>query len=338
MEKVAGQTKKRKGLRVYLPVTLVILIVLTLVFFWYKEYSKYISTDDAYIDADKVSVSSKILGRIVKLYADEGDTVEKNMLLAEIDSTDLVAQRNQAMAMEQQAVAAKMQAEAKYKFDAESIKLLEINLDKAQDDYNRAQEQFTGNVISQEQYDHLKKAYQSAQAQLDASKTQLEVSKAQISSAAAAVESADAQINVVQTQLKNTRLYAPADGVIARRWLLPGDIAQPGQSIFTMYTSASLWVLVNLEETKLHGVNDGQEAKFTVDAFPDVTFYGKVFYIGSNTASQFSLIPPNNASGNFTKVTQRVPLKISIDHTDSESNVSKYHLLAGMSVIVKIIK
>lgn len=337
MEKVANERKKRKGLKVYLPVTVVILIILTIVWLWYKEYSKYISTDDAYIDADKVSVSSKILGRIVKLYADEGDTVSKNMLLAEIDSSGLVAEKNQAMAMKQQAIASKQQAEAKYKFDAESINLLEINLEKASDDYNRAQEQFAGNVISQEQFDHLKKAYQSAQAQVNAAKTQLDVSKAQITSAEAAVESAGAQIAVVQTQLKNTRLYAPNDGVVAKRWLLPGDIAQPGQSIFTLYTNSKFWVLVYLEETKLHDVSTSQKAKFTIDAFPGVEFYGNVFYIGSNTASQFSLIPPSNASGNFTKVTQRVPVKISIDSTDT-GHLGNYHLLAGMSVVVKIIK
>jgi membrane fusion protein (multidrug efflux system) len=337
METETIKKTKRKSLRVYLPVSLVILIVATAAWMWYKEYAKYISTDDAYVDADKVSVSSKILGRIVKLYVDEGDSVKKNQLLAEMDSTDLVAQKNQMIAMKQQAIASSVQAEARYKFDQESIKLLEINLEKASDDYNRAQEQFKGNVITQEQYDHLKKAYQSAQAQLEAAKTQLDVSRAMIASAKASVESAEAQIQVVRIQLKNTKLYAPETGVVAKRWLLPGDIAQPGQSIFTLYTDTKFWVLVYLQETKLEGVSRGQEVMFTIDAFEGVTFYGKVFFIGSNTASQFSLIPPNNASGNFTKVTQRVPIKISIDRAE-KGNINQYRLLAGMSVIVKIIK
>jgi len=338
MAKAANDKPKRKLLRVYLPVIIVVVAIVIGGLYWYKEYSKYVSTDDAYIDADKVSISPKILGRIVKLYADEGDTVTKNMLLAEIDSTDLLAQKSQALARRQQAVAAKIQAEAKYRYDKESIKLLEINLDKATDDYNRAQEQYKGNVITQEQYDHLKKAHQSAEAQLEAAKTQLDVSKAQVGSAGAAVESADAEIKLIETQLKNTKLYAPDNGVIAKRWLLPGEIAQPGQSIFTLYTDTKYCVLVYLEETKLANVHKGQEAHFTVDAFPGVDFSGNVFYIGSNTASQFSLLPPSNASGNFTKVTQRVPLKISIDKTDAGTPVSQLHLLAGMSVVVKIIK
>jgi membrane fusion protein (multidrug efflux system) len=330
--------KKRRGLRVYLPLAGVILVVAAAGFYWYREYSKYISTDDANIDADRVSVSSKILGRITNIYVDEGDTVRKGLLLAEIDSTDLVAQKNQALAMKNQAVSSQLQSEAKYIYDQESIKLLEINSDKAKDDFARAKDQYEGNVIPKEQYDHLKKAFESAQAQLEAAKTQLNVSKAQVSSAAAAVESADAQVGVTTTQLHNTRLYAPSDGIVARRWLLPGDMAQPGQAIYTIYSDQKLWVTIYLEETKLSGVRIDQPAKFTVDAVPHVTFYGKVIFIGSNTAAQFSLIPPNNASGNFTKVTQRVPLKLSIDSTNTGKNPETYHLIAGMSVVAKIIK
>ena len=332
------QAKKKTKLRVYIPLALVVVGLVIGGWYWYKDYTRYISTDDANIDGDRVSVSSKILGRISNIYAEEGDTVKKNMLLAEIDSTDLVAQKNQAIAMKEQSIAAKLQSEAKYEYDQESIKLQEINFEKAKDDYARAKEQFEGNVIPKEQYDHLKKAYEAAQAQLDAARMQLDVSKAQVASASAAVESAIAQVDVISTQLHNTRLYAPSDGVIAKRWLLPGDVAQPGQAIYTMYSDGKLWVTVYLEETKLAGVRMNQQAKFTVDAVPRVTFYGKVFFIGSNTAAQFSLIPPNNASGNFTKVTQRVPIKISIDRTDTGQNPETYNLIAGMSVIAKIIR
>ena len=173
---------------------------------------------------------------------------------------------------------------------------------------------------------------------MDAADAQLKVAKAQVASAYAAVESAGAQIGVVESQLKNTRLFAPTDGVIAKRWLLPGDIASPGQSIYSIYNDHEYWVLVNLEETKLHGINLGQEAKFTIDAFPDAEFTGKIYYIGSSTASQFSLIPPNNASGNFTKITQRVPLKISILNVDTDKKLQDYNFMAGMSAVIKIVR
>ena len=159
-----------------------------------------------------------------------------------------------------------------------------------------------------------------------------------ISTATAAVETADAQIKVLETQLKNARLYAPADGMIARRWLLPGDVVQPGQSVFTLTISKNLWVVSYLEETKIAQVHNGEKVRFTLDAFPGVRFYGKVFLVGSTTASVFSLIPANNASGNFTKVTQRIPVRISIDSADSGKAIPSYNIISGMSAIVKIIK
>ena len=173
---------------------------------------------------------------------------------------------------------------------------------------------------------------------MDAAKAQLLVSKSMISSASASVETANAQIKVLDAQLKNTRLYAPADGVVAKRWLLPGDVVQPSQSVFTITMSKKLWIVAYLEETKISDVHTGQTVKFTIDAFPDVKFTGKVFLVGSSTASVFSLIPANNASGNFTKVTQRIPIRISIDGANNNKEISSFNILSGMSVVVKILK
>lgn len=338
MEKKTGKEgEKKKGAKIYIPVFIVVGIVLVAGILWYRQYMKYIYTDDAYIDTDNISVGSKMLGRIIKVYADEGDSVVKGELLARLDTTDIIAQRDHAVAVRKQAQSSLLQAQAQYDYNRESIKVLEVNLEKAKSDFDRAQQQFKGGVIPEEQFDHMKKAYEIAEAQLEASKTQLKVAGAQIESARAAVGSADAQIEVVQTQLGNTSLYSPITGVVAKRWLLPGDITQPGQSVFTVTNNHKLWVLVYLEETKIAEVHLNQKAFFTIDAFPGVTFQGKVISMGSNTASQFSLIPPNNASGNFTKVTQRIPVKISIDGPVNNDPV-KYDLVAGMSVVIKIVK
>jgi membrane fusion protein (multidrug efflux system) len=330
--------KKKKKLGRYIPLVLVVIIVVTLGWMWYRNYLKYISTDDAYVESDNVSVSSKITGRIISEYADEGDSVKKGTLLAELDSIDLIAQKDQAIALKNQSVTTKAQSEASLKYDEENIKVLKVSLDKAQEDFDRAKVQYDGNVITKELYDHLKKALEAAQAQYDASKSVLDVSKAKIESAASAIKSAEAQVSVIETQLKNTKLYAPMDGIIARRWLLPGDVTAMGQSIFTITSNKKYWVIIYLEETKIAQISLGQKAKFTIDAFKEVTFTGKIFDIGANTASQFSLIPPSNASGNFTKVTQRVPVKISIDGTEEGKKISSFRFLAGMSVEVKIIK
>ena len=332
------QEQKKINLKVYLPLTLVILAVLTGVWYWYKDYSMYITSDDAHVDADNVSVGSKIIGRIASIYASEGDFIKKGALLADIDSSDLIAQRTQTIALRSQALANLSQTEVKYSSDQKSIKVLEINLERAYEDMTRAKSQSEGGVITAEQFDHIKKGYETALAQLDASRSQLLVSKSMISSASAAVETSNAQVNVINTQLKNTKLFAPADGVIAKRWLLPGDVVQPSQSVFTMTINKNLWVAAFLEETKISDIHSGQKVRISIDAISDVEFSGKVFLVGSSTASVFSLIPANNASGNFTKVTQRIPIKISIDSADNGKEISSFNILSGMSVVVKIVK
>lgn len=329
---------KNKRLRVYIPLAMVILFVLAGTWYWYRDYSSYITTDDAHVDADNVSVGSKIIGRIASIYGNEGDIVKRGTLLADLDSSDLIAQRNQSAAIRAQALANLSQSTVKYSSDQKSIRVLEINLERATEDFTRASTQSEGGVITPEQFDHIKKAFETAQAQLEASKAQLMVSKSMISSASSSVETANSQVKVLDTQLKNTRLYAPADGIISKRWLLPGDVVQPSQSVFTLTLNKNLWVVAFLEETKISEIHSGQNVKLTIDAFPGVRFNGKVFLVGSSTASVFSLIPANNASGNFTKVTQRIPVRISIESADNNKDISSFNILSGMSVLVKIIK
>ncbi len=335
---MAQNGTSKNGLKIYVPLFIIVFLIVFATWYWYKDYAMYISTDDAHIESDNVQVSARILGRIVRLHAAEGDTVRKSTLLVELDSLDLLAQKNQTQAMLVQAAAQLEQVKAKLNYDNENIKVYEVSAEKAKDDYERAKLQVSGDVITREQYDHLKKAYETASAQLDAAKIQLSVSRAQIVSANAAVGFAEAQIDVVETQLTNTKLYAPFDGIIAKRWLLAGDVVQPGQAIFSLSGETLRWVIVYMEETKLSNIHLNQFAKFTIDAYGDRWFQGKVFSIGASTASVYSLIPANNASGNFTKVTQRVPVKISIDSDEKGLDVKKMSFLPGMSVVVKILK
>jgi membrane fusion protein, multidrug efflux system len=332
------QESKKNRLKVYIPLALVVILVLTGCWYWYKDYTKYITTDDAHVDADNVSIGSKILGRISEIYANEGDMVAEGMLLAVLDSSDLVAQKNQALALRAQSLANLSQTQVKYESDQKGIRVLEINLERAAEDLERAQKQKDGGVITTEQFSHIQKGYETAVAQLDVARTQLLVSKSMINSASAAAETSEAQIRVLDTQLRNTRLYAPADGIISKRWLLQGDVAQPSQSVFTMTISKNLWVVAFLEETKISEIHQGQKVEFNIDAFPGKRFSGKVFLIGSTTASVFSLIPANNASGNFTKVTQRIPVRISIDSAEDNKEVTSFKIISGMSAVVKIVR
>lgn len=330
--------EKKKDLKIYIPLTVAVALVLAGAIYWYIDFISYIKTDDAYVTSDVVTVSPKIMGRIGVTYVEEGDAVKAGQLLAELDSTDILAQKTQLYNSKTQAEVAKTQAEARLVLDQKNTEVLRIAMDKNKDDFARITAQYNGGVVSKEQFDHQKKAMETAQAQYEASKAQLKLSETQITSGEAAIKTAGSQIDVVNTQLKNTRLYAPADGIVAKRWLQAGDIASAGQSVFSVNKSTKYWVNIFLEETKVETLHNGQEAIFTLDTYPGAVFRGKIFMIGSTTASQFSLVPASNASGNFTKITQRIPVKISIDSIEKGGKLSDYRLMTGMSAVVKIIR
>jgi membrane fusion protein (multidrug efflux system) len=299
--------KKKK---VLIPLVLLVLAMAAVVY-WYIGTLQYASTDDAFIDANRMSISSKILGRIVKLTADEGDSVMEGQLLVKLDSVDILAEINQA--------------KASINLSKESISLAKVNVEKAQEDFDRAQKQYKDNVIPKEQFDHAQKALEAANAEYNISQSR--------------ITTAEAQLNVLQTQLENTSIFSPMDGVIAKRWVLTGDVIQAGQPILTVYDQKNIWVTAEFEETKLGSIHLGDKVDISVDPYPNQQFEGKVYQIGTNTAAEFSLIPPSNASGNFTKVTQRIPIKISIYPFNSDNRVipaGSFNLLPGMSVEVKI--
>ncbi|MDE3059281.1 MAG: HlyD family secretion protein [Bacteroidota bacterium] len=296
-----------KNFKVTIPLFIVVIGIAIGSWNWYLGMRDYISTDDAYVDANRVSVSAKILGRVDSLMTDEGDTVREGETLVKIDDTDLRAQ-------EAQARAALALAE-------ESISLAKVSLDKAQTDFQRTSTQFKENIVPKEQFDN--------------TQSELESARARYNIAVAQVGTARAQLGVIESQIKNTVIQSPMSGVISKRWILPGDVVQPGQPIFSIYDLDNLWITANLEETNLAALHVNDSVEVSIDSYPNRKFTGTVFQIGSNTASQFSLIPPNNASGNFTKVTQRVPVKISIYQVVNR-NQDPVQLLPGMSAEVKV--
>jgi membrane fusion protein (multidrug efflux system) len=153
--------------------------------------------------------------------------------------------------------------------------------------------------------------------------------------AAARIGVAKAQLGVVETQLQNMVMTAPFAGMVVKRWLLAGDVAQPGQPILSIYDLKKVWVTANLEETKLAKLQLRDRVEIDVDAYPGHPFWGRLALIGDYTASEFSLIPPNNASGNFTKITQRVPLRIFFDEMSPDER-ARFPMRPGMSVEIKI--
>jgi membrane fusion protein (multidrug efflux system) len=293
--------------RVIIPVLVLLAVAASVVWYWYKYLRGFVSTDDAFVDADRVSISTKIMGRIARLTADEGFQVKAGEILVQLDDTDLRAELTQAKASVDLAV--------------DSLPLSRTHVDRAKDDFERAEVQHKSAVITEEQYVHAQNALQAAQAEYAIALSRVSVARA--------------QVGVIETQLRNTILNAPFDGIVAKRWVMEGDVVQPGQPIFAVYEAEHVWITANLEETKLGRIKLGDRVRVHVDTYANRPFTGRVSVIGDYTASEFSLIPPNNASGNFTKVTQRVPLRIEFD--DLTPQVKRdFPLRPGMSVEIKI--
>ncbi len=300
---------KHRGRKILIPILILLVIAAAVFAYWYEFLRGYVSTDDAVIDSDAITISSKILGRIVALNADEGDSVTAEELLVHIDDSDLQAQETQA--------------EASLDLVQQNVRVAKITLAQARDDFFRDSVQYESNVITRQQYDHTKRA--------------LEMAQAQQAVALSKVTESQAQLAVIRTKLTNTNIYASTPGVVARKWVVPGDIVQPGQPIFTLFDLNDVWVTAYFEETKLASIHTGDDVEISVDAFHGRDFSGRVDLIGAAAASQFSLIPPNNASGNFTKVTQRVPVKILFSGDQNDDPGEKPKLLPGMSVEVKVL-
>lgn len=303
IEQVALYRKKR----VVIPLLLALVGGVAVFWYWYVSLRGTVSTDDAYIDADRVSVSARILDRITEIQVKEGDNVTKGQPLVQLDDSGLRAQ--------------KLQAEAALALARQSVVLSSVRLRQAQDDFRRAEVQFKQSVIPKEQYDHATQALAAAQAER--------------SIAMARVDAAQAQLGIVDNDLANTLIFSPVNGEVAKRWVMVGDVVQAGQPILSVYDTTNVWITANLEETKLANIREGDVVRVDVDAYPDMGLSGTVQQIEGYVASQFALIPPNNASGNFTKVAQRIPVKISFSK-DGHPASDPRRLLPGMSVEVTI--
>jgi membrane fusion protein, multidrug efflux system len=307
-EEAINQVPLYRKKRVLIPFVIFIAAICISVWYWYSELRNFVSTDDAFVDADRVSISAKVLGRIDRLTVDEGSAVKKGDILVQLDDSDLRAQLEQA--------------KANLTLAQESLPLSRVNLAGSQDDFQRADVQFKKAIITQEQYSHAQKT--------------LAAARAELAIAVARVGVAEAQLAVVETQMQNMVLTAPFNGIVAKRWLLEGDVEQPGQPILSIYDLEKIWITANLEETKLSKLKLRDRVEINVDTYPGVVFFGNLVLIGNYTAAEFSLIPPNNASGNFTKITQRIPLKILLDENKTPQEQAKYPLRPGMSAEIKI--
>lgn len=332
-------------------VTRGILIVGLLVaaFFGYKKVNyemHHETTDNAQIEARFVPILPRVAGYIKTLYVEDYANVEKDSLLAEIDDSELALQLEEMEADLAQAETDIENARANLNNTNVSVISAKANLevaqtrkDKAQHDFERDQALFKDGAITQKQFDDSKANLDVATKQLEVSRNEVNVSQSRVGVTEAGLKKALAQIAVKKARIEQqklklsyTKIYATADGKIGRRNIDAGQFVQAGTPLFTIINDKDFWVVANFKETQLDRIKVGDEVEVKIDAYKDQPLKGKIVSVSEATGAKFSLLPPDNATGNFVKVTQRIPVKIEI--LDMDKYRSMLH--AGMSAEVAV--
>ena len=304
------------------------------------------TTDNAQVEAKLVPILPRVSGYITKLYPEDYASVKKDSLIAELDDTELQLELQEMEADLAQAESDISNAQASLANNGASINESQSNvtvsqtrLDKAKTDYARDQNLFHDGAITKKQLDDTKSALDIAEKQFEASKSDVNVSQsrigvinAQLNKAQAIIKLKKANIEQQKLKISYTKIYATSDGKIGRRNVDLGQFVQAGTPLFTIVDDQDFWIVANYKETQIDHMKVGDEVVISLDAYPGLKLKGKIISLSDATGARFSLLPPDNATGNFVKVTQRIPVKIEIE--DEAKYKDKLH--AGMSVDVAV--
>lgn len=354
-EEAAGGGRALTLLKIAVPVVLLLGVGM-----WFYSRNR-ISTDDAQVDGHLVPVSSRVYGSVQKVLVEDNQAVKAGDLLVAIDPRDTQAKVDQAKAALSQAHAqvegAKAEVErAQVAFQQARSSDLEgakanadakrASFDKARNDVQRMKPLADREEISAQQFDGFRTQAEvaendwkaarerlaSMQHEAESRKVAVVAAEARLTSAQAQVEQAKAALEALNLQLGYTQVIAPVDGVVTRKYVEMGQTIQPGQGLLTLIPLHQTWITANFKETQLAKVRPGQEVEIKVD-MNDMVLKGTVDSIAGSTGSRMSLLPPENAVGNFVKVVQRIPVKIRID----EEEAKKMTLRPGMNVEATVI-
>lgn len=341
------QQEKKKPNRV-IPIILGIILIAGLIF-GVKEYiysSKHEDTDDAQIDADISPVVARVGGYVDSIFFEDNQHVDKGQVLVKIDDRDYRVKLEQAQAAQQGAGASIGVGESQIYSTAANaasakaqVTSAAARLEKMQKDYARYANLIKDGSITQQQFDQSKSDlqvaranYQAAIDQYKAAQQQVGTTRNQLKVTNTGVNQRQADVDYAKLQLTYTTIKAPASGITSKKSVQLGQLVQAGQTLFSVVNDNSLYVTANFKETQLEHLRNGQKVKIEVDAFPDLDIEGSVYNFSPATGARFSLLPPDNATGNFVKVVQRVPVKIKIN--GNKETLDK--LRAGMSVNVSV--
>jgi membrane fusion protein, multidrug efflux system len=321
--------------------TIIVVGIIAGVLYWLHSRN-YESTDDAFIEGHVIAVSPRVSGLVRKVYIDDNSRVKKGELLVELDDSDYQAALVQAQGDYASAQAKVKQAQAQIPVGEANIAqanaqllVAEANAKNARDNLDRFLA-LDVRARSKEQVDDAIDAQRTGNAQVQAAQAQLAAAKAQLINTQVAVQTALGDLKTAEGTLKQAQnnvgycyIRAESDGVITRKNVEPGDYMAVDQPMFSI-VRYDVWVVANFKETQLDRIRPGQTVYISVDAYPGRKITGKVQSIQDGTGSQFSLLPPENATGNYVKIVQRVPVKIILDE---HQNDDPQHLLSpGMSV------
>ncbi|MDB6061404.1 MAG: HlyD family secretion protein [Verrucomicrobiaceae bacterium] len=285
---------------------------------WFFVFSQRVKTDDAYIGGNQVMVSAKVAGTIIEIGADETQRVVAGQVVARLDPVDATASFKRAQANLAQAVRQVRQQNANADQSNALVASRRVDLQRAGADLQRREPLLQDQAIAPEEVAHAREQYQAAQ-------TALTQAEQQALAARALVDGTDIENNPTVQQamaafrdawVNNSRnaIVAPINGYIAQRQVQLGQTVQPGQNLFTIVPLDSLWVDANFKESQLQHIRIGQSAEVTPDIYHgDVVFHGRVLGLAPGTGGAFALLPPQNASGNWIKVVQRLPVRIALD-------------------------
>ena len=342
-----NETKKKPNK--VLPIILGVLLLAGIIFGVkeYIYYGKHVDTDDAQIDGDISPVVARVGGYVDSIYFQENTHVNKGQVLVKIDDHDYKIKVEQAQAAQAGASAginvgqSQIFAIAANSSGAKAqVTSAAARLDKVNKDYQRYANLVKDGSVTQQQFDQAKvdqevaranyKAaideYKAAQEQVGTTRNQLKVTHTGVSQKQVDVEYA-------RLQLSYTIVKSPSSGIASKKNVQIGQLVQGGQTLFSIVNDNSLFITANFKETQLDKIHDGQKVNIDVDAYPELKLNGTVFNFAPATGARFSLLPPDNATGNFVKVVQRVPVKIKIN--GSKEDMDK--LRPGMSVSVSVI-
>lgn len=326
------QARQRPGKKPLIILVIVVVVMLVVALWYWLANRNIATTDDAFTEGNAVTIAPKAAGYVVKLLVKDNQRVKKGDLLLQIDPRDNAAQRDQAKAQLGLAKAQLHQAEAQLALSrvqypaqrdqalADQVKA-EANLLNATAEYRRLRG-VDPRATSQRNIDSANAQLRAAQAQLQSAKAQVEVAsqvqlqirqqETNVEARQQQVEQAQAQLNTAELNLSYTDVRAPYDGFVTKRNVQTGSLVQAGTALFSL-VSTDIWVTANYKESQLERMRPGNKVDITVDAWPDMKLEGHVDSIQMGSGSRFSTFPSENATGNFVKIVQRVPVKIVID-------------------------